>query len=311
MTIATGARHDMSYTAETTFGTTPSTPTLKAIRHTGTTLGLSKDSIESEELRQDRQIAHYRHGNKAVSGDINFELSYGSFDDLIEAVMCGSWSTNKLITGTTARTFTIERYHTDIGKYLRSTGCSFNSMSLSIAPNSMVTGSFSVIGKNMTTAATGITGATYPVATTTDPFDSFTGAITEGGSSIAVVTALELNIENGMEAQYVVGDSTTLQPPLAKSTVTGSITAYFENTTLIDKFINETSSAITFTLSDAAGNDYIFNMPNVKYNSGNPEVGGPGAVTVTLDFIALFDPIVTGPPQTGIGSQLEIERTPG
>jgi hypothetical protein len=173
-------------------------------------------------------------------------------------------------------------------------------MSLSIAPNSMVTGSFSVIGKDLTTAGSALSGASYPAATTTDPFDSFTGAITEGGSSIAVVTALELNIENGMEAQYVVGDSTTLQPPLAKSTVTGSITAYFENTTLIDKFINETSSAITFTLTDAAGNDYLFNMPNVKYNSGNPEVGGPGAVTVTLDFIALFN--------SGISSQLQITK---
>ena len=83
MTIATGARHDLTYIAEVTYGTTPSSPALKAIRHTGTTLGLSKDSIESEELREDRQIAHYRHGNKSVSGDINFELSYTSFDDLM------------------------------------------------------------------------------------------------------------------------------------------------------------------------------------------------------------------------------------
>ena len=111
---------------------------------------------------------------------------------------------------------------------------------------------------------------------------------------------MELNIDNGLEAQYVVGDSTTLQPPLAQSNISGSITAYFENTTLIDKFVNETSSALTFTLTDAAGNDYLFNMPNVKYNSGNPEVGGPGAVTVTLDFIALYN--------AGITSQLQITR---
>jgi len=81
MTIATGSRHDMAYIAETTFGTTPATPAFTPIRHTGTTLGLSKDAIESEELREDRQIAHFRHGNKSVSGDINFELSYDSFND--------------------------------------------------------------------------------------------------------------------------------------------------------------------------------------------------------------------------------------
>ena len=54
MTIATGARHDMAYVEEVTFGTTPANPTLIPIRHTGTTLGLSKDAIESEELREDR-----------------------------------------------------------------------------------------------------------------------------------------------------------------------------------------------------------------------------------------------------------------
>lgn len=305
MTIATGARHDMAYVEEVTFGTTPANPTLIPIRHTGTTLGLSKDAIESEELREDRQIAHFRHGNKAVSGDINFELSADSFDDFIEAVMCGSWATDVVKTGTVSKSFTVLRHHTDIDKYIKATGCSINSMSLSVAPNSMVTGSFSVIGKDLTASATGITGSSDGTATTTDPFDSFSGSITEGGSSIAVVTALELNIENGMEAQYVVGSSTTLQPPLAKSTVSGSVTVYFEDITLINKFINETSSSISFVLQDSVTptpNSYTFNMPNVKYNSGNPEVAGAGAVTVTLDFIALYD--------AGIGSQLEITRAP-
>ena len=289
MTIATGSRHNMAYVVESTFGTTPSTPAFKSIRHTGTTIGLSKDSIESEELREDRQIANYRHGNKSVSGDINFELSYGSLDDLMEAVLCGTWNTDVLKAGTTRRSYTIERHHQDIGKYLRSTGCNFNSMSLSVAPNSMVTGSMSVIGKGFSVASVAVTGATYTTETTTAPFDSFTGSITEGGSSIAVVTSLELNIENGMEALYVIGSSDTLQPSIGKSMVSGSITAYFEDSTLIDKFINETSSSLEFTLTDLAGNDYTFTLPNVKYNSGNPEVGGPGSVTVSLDFVALCD----------------------
>jgi len=301
MTIATGSRHNMAYVVESTFGTTPSTPVFTPIRHTGTTIGLSKDSIESEELREDRQIANYRHGNKSVSGDINFELSYGSFDDILQAVLCGTWNTDVLKAGTTRRSYTIERHHQDIGKYLRSTGCNFNTMSLSVAPNSMVTGSFGVIGKDFSVASVAVTGATYNTESVTAPFDSFSGSITEGGSSIAVVTSLELNIENGMEALYVIGSSDTLQPSIGKSMVNGSITAYFEDSTLIDKFINETSSSLSFTLTDAAGNDYLFELPNVKYNSGNPEVGGAGAVTVSLDFVALYD--------SGDASQIVITRT--
>ena len=293
MTIATGARHDLTYVQETVYGTTPSTPTMSAIRHTGTTLGLSKDSIESEELREDRQIAHYRHGNKSVAGDINFELSYTSFDDFIQAVMCGTWTDDgdpeHIIVGTTARTFTIERKHSDITQFLRSTGCSVNSMSLSVAPNSMITGTFGILGKDMTLTQSAVASASYPAASTSSPFDSFSGTISLGGTSVAVITALELNIDNGMEAQYVVGDATTLQPPLAKSTVTGSVTAYFENQTLVNYFINETNVAVSFDLIDPLLNKYTFDMPVVKFNSGNPEVGGAGAITVTLDFIALYD----------------------
>jgi hypothetical protein len=300
MTIATGSRHDMAYVAENTFGTTPTTPTFTPIRHTGTTIGLSKDAIESEELRQDRQIANYRHGNKSVAGDVNVELSYGTFDDLLEATLAGTWATDVLIAGTTRRSFTVERHHTDIGKYLRSTGCSFNALSLSVAPNSMVTGSFSVIGKAFSVASTAISGSTYSAETTTAPFDSFTGSITEGGSSIAVVTSIDLSIDNGMEALYVVGSDETLLPSIGKSTVTGSITAYFENATLIDKFIAETASSLSFVLTDLAGNSYTVDLPNIKYNSGNPEVAGPGAITVSLDFVALYD--------ASTGSQIEITR---
>jgi hypothetical protein len=300
MTIATGSRHDMAYVVESVFGTTPTTPTFTPIRHTGTTIGLSKDAIESEELRQDRQIANYRHGNKSVAGDVNIELSYGTFDDLLEATLAGTWATNVLIAGTTRRSYTVERHHTDIGKYLRSTGCSFNALSLSVAPNSMVTGSFSVIGKAFSVASTAISGSTYSAETTTAPFDSFTGSITEGGSSIAVVTSIDLSIDNGMEALYVVGSDETLLPSIGKSTVTGSITAYFEDATLIDKFIAETASSLSFVLTDQAGNSYTVDLPNIKYNSGNPEVGGPGAITVTLDFVALYD--------ASTGSQIEITR---
>lgn len=302
MAIATGSRHDMSYVAESTYGTTPTNPTMIPLRHTGTTLGLTKDAIESEELRQDRHIAHFRHGNKGVTGDINFELSYGAFDDFIEAVMCGTWSTNVLKAGTTSRSFTIERHHEDISEYIRSTGCAINTMSLSIAPNSMVTGSFGIIGQNTVVTASAISGASDGTENTNAPFDSFSGTINENDQASAIVTALELNISNGMEQQYVVGSSTIIQPALAKSTVSGSITVFLEDSDLIDKFVSETASDLDFTLTDGT-NTYAFDMPNVKYNTGNPEVAGPGAVTVTMDFIALYD--------SSQATNLQITRTPG
>lgn len=302
MTDASGARHSIAYVPEVTYGTTPATPAFKKVRHTGVTLGLSKDSITSEEIRDDRQISVHRHGNRKVGGDISGELSYGSFDDLLEAVLCGTWSTNVLKAGTTRRSFTFERKFADIGQYLRYTGCELNTMELTVAPNQMVSVAFGVVGKDQSIAQTAISGATYTDVSTTEPFDSFTGTITEGGVAIATVTELSLSLENGIEPQFAIGSSTTRRPTIGRSKLTGKITAYFEDEDLLAKFQNETESSLEFTLTDLDGNDYTIELPLTKYNSGQPDTSGEGSVTIPLDFVALFD--------AGEASQIKVTRAP-
>ena len=303
MTIANGAQHSLHYIAESTYGTTPSTPTWTPLPHTGTTLALSKDGIESEKLRGDRQVEDFRHGNKSVGGDVSAEMEYSAFDDIIEAVMCGTWSSDVLKTGTTRRSFTLERKFADLAtpEFHRYTGVEFNTMSLSIAPNAMVSATFSVIGKDIALATSEVASSTYSADAGNTPFDSFTGSITEGGSSIATVTSLEMTIENGLEPLFSVGSDTTNRPSIGKSRVTGTLTTYFDSKALYEKFINETSSEIVCTLTDVDGNDIQIDIPNVKYNSGQPDVSGEGAVTVAMDFVALYSSSDT--------SQLVITRT--
>jgi hypothetical protein len=303
MAIANGAKHSLHYIAESTYGTTPSTPTFTPLPHTGTTLALSKDAIESEKLRGDRQIEDFRHGNKSIGGDVSAELEYGAFDDILEAVMCGTWSTNVLKSGTTRRSFTLERKFADLAtpEFHRYTGVEFNSLSLSIAPNSMVSASISVVGKDLALATAEIASSTYSADIGNTPFDSFTGSITEGGSSIATVTSLDVNIENGLEPLFSVGSDTTNRPSIGKSRVSGSLVTYFDSKALYEKFINETASEIVCTLTDVSGNSLEIDIPNVKYNSGQPDVSGEGAVTVSMDFVALYS--------SSDASQLVITRT--
>ncbi len=371
--MANGSRHSMAYVAEATYGTTPATPTFKNLRHTSTSLALSKETLESEELRQDRQVADVRHGAYQVGGDLGFELSYGSYDDLLQAALGGTWSTAhdtgvqslsaavgsftrasgsfvtdgfvigdivtasgfasagnngrflvtnvvaltltvtplqgqtmavdsaaagrqvigraNVATGQTRRSFTIERYFADIQSadkpYHRFTGVEVNSMELQIAANAMTKGTFGFVGQNMVTATTAIAGSTYPAASTTSPLDSFTGTLSEGGTAIAVITEMQLNLENGLEPRFVVGSKQSLQPSIGRSKVSGSITAYFENSTLLDKFINETESSLEFTLPDAAGNMYRIFLPRIKYTGGQPDVSGEGPITLSMPFQAL------------------------
>lgn len=291
MTIANGAQHSLHYVAESTYGTTPSTPTWTPLPHTGTTLALTKDGIESEKLRGDRQVEDFRHGNKSVSGDVTGELEYAAFDDMLEAALCGTWTTDVLKAGTTRRSFTFERKFADLAtpEYHRYTGCEVNALSISVSPNAMVTTTFGIIGKDLTTNTTQVASSTYSSDVGNSPFDSFTGSILEGGSSIGVVTAFELSLENGIEPLFAVGSQTTNRPSIGKSRLTGTLTTYFESKALYDKFINETSSSIALTLTDLDGNDYLIELGNVKYNSGQPDVSGEGAVTIALEFVGLYD----------------------
>ena len=133
------------------------------------------------------------------------------------------------------------------------------------------------------------------------PYDSFTGEILEGGAAIAVVTQLDLSLDNGMEPTFAVFNDTTLRPTDGKSRITGTLTAYYESRALYQKFINGTNSSIVFTLTDPDGNDYLVELPNIKYTGGNPDVSGEGPVTLALAFSAIYDPTTT--------SQIKITRT--
>jgi hypothetical protein len=291
MAIANGAQHTIHFVPEVTYGTTPTAPAFKPFPHTGTNLAMTKDGLESEKLRGDRQVEDFRHGNQSISGDISSELEYGDLDDILQAVLCGTWTANVLKAGVTRRSFTIERKFADLAtpEFHRYTGCEFNTLSLSVSPNAIVTATFGVIGKGLTLATSAVASSTYGAPANVQPFDSFTGSITEGGSPIAVVTSIEFSLENGLEPLFAVGSKTTNRPSIGKSRLTGTMTTYFENKTLYEKFINETASSIVLTLVDLAGNEYEIDLPNVKYNSGQPDVSGEGAVTVSMDFIALYD----------------------
>jgi len=304
MTIATGAQHTLHSSPETVYGTTDATPTFTPVSHTGASLGLTKDSIEAGKLRSDRQVEDQRHGNRQAGGEIPGELEYGTYDEALEAMAMGTWSTNVLKAGTTRRSFTFERLfgNIDTPEYHRTLGGEYSEMSLNIAPNQMVEVTFTVLGQDVSTPATSIiSGATYDAALDKKPFDSFTGSILEGGGA-ASVTSLELSWSNGLEAAFIIGDNKTIRPSVGKSRLTGTATFFFEDSDEYNKFLAETESSLSVTLTDPDASSLNFLLPRIKYNSGNPDVSGEGQVTVALEFSALYD--------TTEASNITITRTP-
>lgn len=85
-------RTGLAYAVETTWGTI-ATRQYQELRFTGESLAYNVANIQSSEIRDDRQIADTIQTGADCGGGFNFELSYGSFDDLLYAALWSSgWS---------------------------------------------------------------------------------------------------------------------------------------------------------------------------------------------------------------------------
>ena len=290
--VALGSKAQLLYAVEDSWAVLPGTPTVYKVRATGFNLNLKKNNFTSNELRNDRQTAELRTGMRSISGDIPVELSYGSFDDFIESAMFNTWTITGTATpdtiqiGTTQKSLTIQRGFSDIGVYNAFSGCVVNQWSVSIKPDAVVESTFSIIGKDMGDTQV-LTGGTDK--STSAPFDSFTGTLQEGGSDIAIVTGLDFSLNNNINPLQVLLQNTAVGLGEGRAAITGTLTALFVDSTLLDKFINETESSLKVALTDTDGNTLEFYFPRIKYTGGDINVSGEGEVPISLPFTALKD----------------------
>ena len=87
MTKASANRTGIRYVEESTWGTTPATPTLTELRYTGEGVNFDIETTTSNEIRSDRMTSDLVQTNQSTGGNIDFELSFDAFDDFIEAAM--------------------------------------------------------------------------------------------------------------------------------------------------------------------------------------------------------------------------------
>ncbi len=287
MAFAQGSRSSLSYIVESTFGTTPA-GNFQNLPFTTHSLNMTKERVSGTDINADRMSRVDRHGNRQVAGDIVADLRDTDFDDLLESAMLNTWATNVLKVGTVPKYFSIEDYAADIDQARLFTGCSVNTLSVSLAPNAMVTGTFGIVGKDMTISAT---EKTQDAATGAAPFDSYSGDLEIGGSVAAIVTAMDFTVTNGFAPTFVVGDDSAPSLEVGDAVVEGTISAYFEDAALLNRFIDETETSLKVTVGDneSTPNTMEFFFPRCKINSADVGVDGPTSRVISLTFVALRD----------------------
>ena len=184
--------------------------------------------------------------------------------------------------------FSIEEGFEDIATYILMKGAKINTFSLDVKPDAIITGSFAFVGKSVDSPATStIANETIP-ANTNEVFNSFTGSIKEGGTTIAIITGLKLSLSNKLSPEFVVFQDEAAGIGAGRTEVTGDISAYFPDKTLLEKYINGTESSLEFTLGDVDGNTYTFLMSRIKYTSESKNIP-EGSIIQSLNYMALHD----------------------
>ena len=378
---ASGVFKQLAYKSESTFGTVPSASGAQSLRRVQSTLDLSKDTYQSNEIRADQQVADMRHGVRRVTGQITGELSPATYKDFFAQILrrdftalsaisgvsvtiagtgpytvtraSGSFLTdglkagdviritagsvnaanlnkNLLITGLTAtvltvivlngssliaegpiasctvtlagkktfvpasaqtdRSFSIEHWFSDLGKSEVFSGCKASKIAIQMPPTGMVTVAVDITGQNVTTAAsqyfTSPTGAS-----TSGCLASVNGVLRVGGTAVATLTGLSLDVNSNFTGDPVVGANTVPFLYPGRILVSGQATAYFDSTTLRDAFLDETELDLlaVFTASSDKDAKFVsFVLPRIKLG-GASKNDGEGGIIQTLPFTALLN----------------------
>lgn len=304
--LAGTSRTNLRYIVESTFGTTPATPTMEALRLTGESLHYTIGNSSSNELRGDRNTLDLVQTSASAGGGFNFELSYSEYETMMEAALQGTWTqvgatdAYELKNGVVQRSFSIEKEFADAGQFLLYKGMVVNALNLNFASGAMVTGSIDFMGKNAVRSDTTAASST----TTSTVFNimnavSGVGTILEGGSALVgtFIKSATMSVGNKLRGQTALGVLGNAGIGSGSVDIKGSLEVYLASGTgagsagaLYDKFVNGTASSFSLISSDAAGNKYTINFPKVKYSDARVVAGSRDAdAMITLPFEALYD----------------------
>lgn len=195
--------------------------------------------------------------------------------------------------GSTRKSFSILREFSDFGSkgFLLFSGCEVATWNITAAANGIAKSTFGLFGRDMTGPSDAApTNTDYAPAHDYKPFDTFKGDMQIDGATVSTVTDYNLTINNNHAAKFAVGQDASQDPSVGESDVEGTLTMYFENATLYEKFVNDSAFSAKLTLQDLQERQLIIDLPNCRIGSGTqPDVSADGPITITINFTAHYD----------------------
>ena len=206
---------------------------------------------------------------------------------LTDEVVTGDYNTgDKIGTGSVCSTMSIMTWLSGkcgtVDKYVVTRGVEFTGFNFEIAVNAQVTGSFPLIGRAQDFMSSPPAGSTYNADTTSRSFAGVDGKVLIDGALKALVTSSTITNDNEASAQFELGDKGVAFVERGRATNTISMSAFMDDTDLLQAFKDEVQTAFYIILSGPDG-AMSFSLPAAFLTAATPEIGGPTSVTQTLE----------------------------
>lgn len=304
--MSDGSQVGLYYARENSFGAgAPAATAFKALRFTSESLKQNITFEESDEISADRSTKDVIRTSLSAIGAIGIEWSYATYDDFLAAAIGGTWLSDTLINASQKPSFILEKHFADIDVFHQYTGLMVDTLSMDIPSNGKITGSISFIGLNEYSSDDTAAAMTTPVEAATfeimNSVENVSG-VYEGGIPFAgCIDRIALSTNNNVRARHCVGSATATAQGLGKLQISGVFRAHYSSRELYEKKLDQTASALAWSMVDSAGNRYDITLPNIRYTEGQVITAGNNSdVIADLGFTALLHP--------GLGYMIRIVR---
>lgn len=295
MTQAQGAQGRLVFDYESSFGQNPTTKAGKVLPFNTFDVKSKQNLKDLATITGTRNPVAPAPGNISVDGSIVVPVEEKTIGYWLKGVFGNPITTGSadpyqhvFKIGNSQPSMVLEKGFTDINRYALLNGCKISSFKIGFGGEDELTASMEIMG-----AQEGLSTIPYmvgPANSVLSRFNNLQASIEEGSVAIATITKGEFTINSGLDGnQYTVGNGGIRSDiPVGMYKISGSITALFDGSALLDKAINGTKSSLKVKfVHDTHSLEFLF--PEIKYERSTPGITGPAGVLITLPFRAFYE----------------------
>jgi len=295
MTQASGVNAKLAFVKEATYGTAPTTGFL--LPFNSSSVAPSRAVNTPATITGTRNPVVPFEGNTIVQGTVVVPVDYAALWYWLDATFATIATTGsdpythefKYAAADTQPSFSMEHQFLDLDtpEYSEFNGCKVSSWKMDIGGDGELTTSFDIIGSTYTGSGSKMLSVSE-TAISCGRLDNFEAVITEGGGAFSNGTAMSFNVDFGLTPQYVIGGSGTAGSiSEGMISATGTLTALFEDDSLITKAVASTESSLKVVITTGSYSLEV-EFAELQYALAAPPIDGPQGLLQTFNWTAFY-----------------------